>query len=837
MMKPSSLICVCLIFSFINCLNFVNAIDINQLADPNIESFHYLALKDNENKPESTKSEFKYLFEVDPEANESKHVEKRDLSSIHQQPPLLHQFQKKNMVRIDTYELDSQKKRQLVANPSQSLQNIEREDDMDKSKGICLYVNVKAKIGACFEKNSDCNAILDCIAALNLVETCKKYEMFTPTIWIVNIYNILKSQGFCSIPLQCELNPNDNEYLRRLDNIMKFTHEYGPVYLDRPKFDNKKYCSKSHNLISNVIDSIDTIDNCFDSTIINQIRIEIEDSTFNILDRNCPYCISANLNFDECLEERYFTCNESFKCITDKIELYKCNHDPDTTALTLITSFLRNITFLCDLNAHEKNISFEEIRDWLYGIDLCMNERHFLGLTYNEAPPNIDLCHDLDETFKCIYNSHKNIYRQIPQLKTQFDIFANNYNRLQRSCELLSLTRTSQHNTPLKQITQTNVQFQNNSEQTVIEDNKNYYHQIIVRSELNQIINWVNVDTPAFAPYSVKRDHDLSKNYLKATIVKLKFKFPYYGHMLDQVVVATGGFLYVGSLMNPLITKAQYIAPLMANFDPTLNDKSIIKYVDNTTHFICTWENLLLQDQKDNGEYTFQVVLNNEGKVYFNYKKIPSLNISNSNHTVKIGISDAYIFYKLLSTSKIEYTIVQYHVINILPENVKTGNSVIFYMLKNCLQQKTCEECVKGITNFKCIWCPMLQRCSDTIDRFRQEWVELSCPMDASTQSNNTCISNRRTNPNVIADSDRIMFDTTARESDGIRSVLSGIFVTIIISMTLTTVAWIFYAYKNPNSASGIWLIEHRPSRLISHITSRFSKSSSSLSRFENPVA
>lgn len=113
-------------------------------------------MKDNENKPESTKSEFKYLFEVDPEANESKHVEKRDLSSIHQQPPLLHQFQKKNMVRIDTYELDSQKKRQLVANPSQSLQNIEREDDMDKSKGICLYANVKAKIGACFEKNSDC---------------------------------------------------------------------------------------------------------------------------------------------------------------------------------------------------------------------------------------------------------------------------------------------------------------------------------------------------------------------------------------------------------------------------------------------------------------------------------------------------------------------------------------------------------------------------------------------------------------------------------------------------------------------------------------------------------
>lgn len=139
----------------------------------------------------------------------------------------------------------------------------------------------------------------------------------------------------------------------------------------------------------------------------------------------------------------------------------------------------------------------------------------------------------------------------------------------------------------------------NNSEQTIIEDNKNYYHQTIVRAELDQIINWVDLDSSQFALYDVKRDHDLSHNYLKATIVRLKFKFPFYGHLLDQIVVATGGFIYVGSLMNPLITKAQYIAPLMANFDPTLSNASIIKYVDNTTHFICTWEKLRLQDQPD----------------------------------------------------------------------------------------------------------------------------------------------------------------------------------------------------------------------------------------------
>lgn len=83
----------------------------------------------------------------------------------------------------------------------------------------------------------------------------------------------------------------------------------------------------------------------------------------------------------------------------------------------------------------EKNESFEEIKDWLYGIDLCMNERHFLGLTYNEAPPNIDFCHDLDETFKCIYSNHRAVLKFIPKLKAQFDHFANLYNRLQRTCE------------------------------------------------------------------------------------------------------------------------------------------------------------------------------------------------------------------------------------------------------------------------------------------------------------------------------------------------------------------------------------------------------------------
>ncbi len=140
-------------------------------------------------------------------------------------------------------------------------------------------------------------------------------------------------------------------------------------------------------------------------------------------------------------------------------------------------------------------------------------------------------------------------------------------------------------------------------DQEVIEDKNSYYQQTVIRSKYNQIINWVFVDGPEFNKYfmnsNANNNNQLNKNYLKASVVKLKFFFPYYGHLLNKLVVATGGFIYVGSLVNPLITKTQYIAPLMANFDPALSDQASVKYVDTSTHFICTWQNLVLQDQPE----------------------------------------------------------------------------------------------------------------------------------------------------------------------------------------------------------------------------------------------
>lgn len=63
--------------------------------------------------------------------------------------------------------------------------------------------------------------------------------------------------------------------------------------------------------------------------------------------------------------------------------------------------------------------------------------------------------------------------------------------------------------------------------------------------------------------------------------VKLLFDFPFYGHLVRNVTIATGGFLYTGEYVHSWLAATQYIAPLMANFDTSLSNDSFIKYIDN----------------------------------------------------------------------------------------------------------------------------------------------------------------------------------------------------------------------------------------------------------------
>ena len=73
----------------------------------------------------------------------------------------------------------------------------------------------------------------------------------------------------------------------------------------------------------------------------------------------------------------------------------------------------------------------------------------------------------------------------------------------------------------------------------------------------------------------------LLEQYLLFQTVKLSFDFPFYGHILRNVTITTGGFLYTGAVLHKWLAATQYIAPLMANFDTSLSPEANIKYSDN----------------------------------------------------------------------------------------------------------------------------------------------------------------------------------------------------------------------------------------------------------------
>lgn len=133
-----------------------------------------------------------------------------------------------------------------------------------------------------------------------------------------------------------------------------------------------------------------------------------------------------------------------------------------------------------------------------------------------------------------------------------------------------------------------------------------------------------------------------------AQTVELSFDFPFYGHPVRNITVATGGFLYTGDYVHSWLAATQYIAPLMANFDTSMSTDSSIRFADNGTAFTVLWENIRLQDLNYSGQFTFSATLTRTGHIVFNYFRIPIdvENIKEDNHPVKIGLSDAYIIDK-----------------------------------------------------------------------------------------------------------------------------------------------------------------------------------------------
>ncbi|XP_035689464.1 plexin domain-containing protein 2-like isoform X1 [Branchiostoma floridae] len=240
---------------------------------------------------------------------------------------------------------------------------------------------------------------------------------------------------------------------------------------------------------------------------------------------------------------------------------------------------------------------------------------------------------------------------------------------------------------------------------------------------------WVNMDDPrsmATVAYGPGSNHQRG-----AMTVSLSFDFPFYGHPIRNISLVTNGFLYTGTLLHKSLTDTQYIAPLMANFDPNVNPESMVRYRDNGTSFTAEWTKIRLRDDEEAGPFTFQVTLSTDGTIVFAYRQIPFpvSRIDDSMLPAKVGVSDAYtVGTRLLPFLEFDRkTIYEYNTIDLDPEKVLEGTFFVLSPMPTCSDFTTCDRCVTSDIGFNCGWCNVLRRCSDGLDRLRQEWVAASC--------------------------------------------------------------------------------------------------------------
>uniref|UniRef100_A0A8C6MWY3 Plexin domain containing 1 n=1 Tax=Mus spicilegus TaxID=10103 RepID=A0A8C6MWY3_MUSSI len=380
----------------------------------------------------------------------------------------------------------------------------------------------------------------------------------------------------------------------------------------------------------------------------------------------------------------------------------------------------------------------------------------------------------------------------------------------------------------------------------VVEDNHNYYvSRVYGPGEKRSQDLWVDL---AVANRShVKIHRILSSSHRQASRVVLSFDFPFYGHPLRQITIATGGFIFMGDMLHRMLTATQYVAPLMANFNPGYSDNSTVAYFDNGTVFVVQWDHVYLQDREDRGSFTFQAALHRDGRIVFGYKEIPMavLDISSAQHPVKAGLSDAFMI--LNSSPEVpesqRRTIFEYHRVELDSSKITTTSAVEFTPLPTCLQHQSCDTCMSSNLTFNCSWCHVLQRCSSGFDRYRQEWLTYGCAQEAegktcedfqddshysaspdssfspfngdSTTSSSLFIDSLTTEDdtklNPYAEGDGLP-DHSSPKSKG-PPVHLGTIVGIVLAVLLVAAIILagIYISGHPNSNAALFFIERRP--------------------------
>ena len=362
-------------------------------------------------------------------------------------------------------------------------------------------------------------------------------------------------------------------------------------------------------------------------------------------------------------------------------------------------------------------------------------------------------------------------------------------------------------------------------------DTHQYYNSTFIIDEAVGRRYWVDINKHP----DLKVNHLLSQSHRRAATVKLKFDFPFYGHKVRNITIATGGFLYTGEYVHSWLAATQYIAPLMANFDTRLSNESYVKYADNGTAFTVVWEKVVLQDIPDAGAFTFQVTLHQNGDIVFVYSMIPLMveKIEDTAHPVKVGLSDAYIMDRIVFFVR-RKTIYEYHRVNFNRQDIKNWTVIYLNALPTCLEMDNCKDCLTKLKDFDCKWCSELNQCSTGTFRSRQDWLLKGCDVRKIKDVNN-CPSPTTTYKEHEEDFNHVLHvhseetvgsdlmnakqerpgtSPLGRSRDNMNMGVSGIIgILLVIALVVGLAAWAGYAYRNPHSASGQMLIRYRPSQ------------------------
>ncbi|XP_054914147.1 plexin domain-containing protein 2-like [Poeciliopsis prolifica] len=395
-----------------------------------------------------------------------------------------------------------------------------------------------------------------------------------------------------------------------------------------------------------------------------------------------------------------------------------------------------------------------------------------------------------------------------------------------------------------------------NSSQIVVVDHVYYTSKLYGPGDALSRYLWVDVSQTDEKKWRVLQF--LSSSHRHAERVNLSFIFPFYGHPLKEITVAAGGFIYTGAVIHQMLTATQYIAPLMANFDPSLSKNSTVLYYDNGTALVVQWSQVHLQGISS-GTFTFQATLHSDGRIVFAYKEIPVAvsDISSENHPVKVGLSDAFVvIHNIEQIHNVRRrTIYEYHRINIPKSSISNSTAVELLPLPTCLQFSSCSPCVTSQIGFDCSWCSRLQRCSSGFDRNRQEWVDLGCleerpdpqclpmtnvkngtsfPLTSTskqqrilnmtptpawkTSTTNKLLSHSRSG-NRDKSSEQPPANTSANDGNSARieesekampvGLLAGVIIMMIV--LLAAVLTFIYMYSHPTSSASVFFMERRP--------------------------